>query len=65
MHDNKLYDQPSEVCATEGEVKIDGPDAVHVSLTPEAADETAERLTDESVMARGQRRLKGNPHQPQ
>ena len=42
--DNKIYSQPSDVRASNGTVKVDGPDAVDVDLTPDAADETGDRL---------------------
>ena len=48
---------PSEVTAEEGVVYVKGPDAVDVKLTPEAAEETSDRLVDSAVTARGQRRL--------
>lgn len=51
------YDEASEVDAVEGAVQVDGPDAVEVAMTPEAAEETSERLEKEAVRARGQRRL--------
>ena len=63
MTDKNVYEQPSKVRADDGAVAMDGPDAVDVKLTPEAAEETADRLSDEAVMARGQRRLKDLPHQ--
>jgi len=65
MSEKITYEQPSKVRADDGAVSMDGPDDVDVKLTPEAAEETADRLTDEAVMARGQRRLRGLPHQPQ
>lgn len=52
--DNKLHDEPSEVRAAEGEVLVDGPDGVAVSLTPEAAIETSDRLVDGAIRAKGQ-----------
>jgi hypothetical protein len=58
------YEQPSTVSADEGSVVVEGPDEVDVQLTPEAAEETADRLTDEAVVARGQRRLRGLLHKP-
>jgi len=58
MHDDETYENPSEVTAEDGHVKLDGPDAVDVRMTPEAAEETAERMIDQSVMARGQRIMK-------
>lgn len=62
---DKLYDEASDVTAEDGEVKVDGPDAVDINLSPEAAVETGERLTAAGVTAAGQRRLKSNPHRPQ
>ena len=62
MNDNQLHDEPSNVEAKEGAVCVDGPDQVDVKLTPEAAEETSERLTEEAMRARGQRRLGRLPH---
>jgi hypothetical protein len=62
--DKPLFDDPSQVRAVDGKVEVEGPDAVDVALTPDAAEETADRLTSESVRARGQRRLRRIPHQP-
>jgi len=53
-----LFDQPSEVAAEEGQVVVDGPDGVAVSLTPEAAAETSDRLLDRAAEAAGQRFMK-------
>ena len=63
MQSDKPYSDPSDVEAKEGAVAVHGPDAVDVDMTPEAAEETAERLTDEAVRARGQRRLMRFRHQ--
>lgn len=57
-----LFDEPSKVRAAEGAVEVEGPDAVDIALTPEAAEETSSRLESEAVRARGQRRLKRLPH---
>ena len=54
-----IYPEPSDVTAVDGTVQVDGPDNVDVSMTPEAAEETSDRLAEESVRARGQRRLGG------
>ena len=62
MGDDKLYDEASDVTAKDGEVFLDGPDAVDVKVTPEAAEQTAENLVEGAVKARGQRRLKDLPH---
>ena len=64
MHRDRLYDEATEVTAEDGEVLLDGPDAVDVRVTPEAAEETADALLDGAVKARGQRRLKSLSHRP-
>jgi hypothetical protein len=64
MTKEPIYSEPSEVNAVEGAVEVDGPDAVDVALSPEAAEETSERLLAEAFKARGQRRMKLYPHQP-
>jgi hypothetical protein len=53
----KIYDTPSKVSAEEGEVMIDGPDGVAISMTPDAAAETSDRLLDQAAVARGQEKL--------
>jgi hypothetical protein len=53
-----VYDEASKVAAAEGAVDVEGPDEVDVAMTPEAAEDTADRLTDQAVKARGQRRLR-------
>ena len=60
----EVYEDPSEVKAVDGRVEVDGPDAVDVTMTPEAAEETSERLLGQAFKARGQRRMKRYPHQP-
>lgn len=64
MTRKKVYEDPSQVKAKEGTVEVEGPDQVDVKMTPEAAEETSERLASESIKARGQRRLGRFPHQP-
>ena len=65
MEDKRtVYPNASEVSAADGAVELVGPDAVDVAMTPEAAEETSERLTDQAVMARGQRRLGKMTHRP-
>lgn len=54
MNHEKTWDEPSEVAAEEGEVFVDGPDGVAVSLTPDAAVETSDRLLKGGLAARGQ-----------
>ncbi len=52
--DDKTYDTPSDVTAEDGKVMVDGPDAVDVSLTPDAALETSDRLLHGGLKAKGQ-----------
>ena len=58
---DKVYDEASKVKAKDGDVTVEGPDHVDILFTPDAAEETGDRLVEESVRARGQRRLKGVP----
>jgi hypothetical protein len=53
-HD-KPFEEPSKTTAIEGEVVITGPDSVAVSVTPEAAETTAQRLIRTAQVARLQR----------
>lgn len=56
MHDDdELFDEPSHVDAKDGVVTVSGPDAVKFMLTPDAAEETADRLATGAMKARGQR----------
>ena len=55
MTDKTIYDQPSDVDAEDGSVTVNGPDAVDVLMTPDAAEETSERLSTGAMKARGQR----------
>ena len=55
MEDEAVYDQASSVDAEDGVVIVSGPDALRVRFTPEAAEETADRLTTGALKARGQR----------
>ena len=55
MQSVTVFAQPSEVNAEEGDVLVEGPDGVAVSLTPEAAEETARRLVDAAAEARRQK----------
>lgn len=51
------HEQPSDVAAEAGHVVVDGPGSVAVTLSPEAALATAERLEEGAVLAQGQRVL--------
>ena len=52
----RVYNEASDVVAKDGNVVVDGPDGVDVSLTPEAAGDTSDRLLKASAQAAGQRR---------
>ncbi len=49
------HDQPSDVSAEEGEVQVDGPDGLAIAFTPEAAEETSQRLLLGAMAAHAQR----------
>jgi hypothetical protein len=55
MADPEIYDEPSNVDADEGNVKVKGPGQTKIWFTPEAAEETSERLNTGAMKARGQR----------
>ena len=59
MSDKTVYDEPSDVDAEEGVVTQKGPDDVDVRMTPEAAEETSERLNTGAMKARGQAFFEG------
>ena len=44
MRSTSAQSDPSEVAAEQGEIIVEGPDGVAVTLTPDAAEETARRL---------------------
>ena len=52
---DKVYDEPSDVDADDGVVHVHGPDSTDVRFTPDAADETSDRLTTSAMKARGQK----------
>ena len=54
MASKSPFDQPTKVTAERGEVVLDGPDGVGLSMTPDAAEETARRLLEGAQRARGQ-----------
>jgi len=55
--EDKVYNEPSQVDAQDGIVVVDGPDAVAVLLTPEAAAETSDGLLENAAKAAGQRQM--------
>jgi hypothetical protein len=56
--DHKIFDEPSDVHSEDEHVIVDGPDGVAVTLTPEAAEETGDRLVRKAAEAAGKRHLK-------
>lgn len=55
MTKKELFNKASDVSSEDGQVLVDGPDGVNISFTPEAAEETADRLIEHAVHAAGQR----------
>lgn len=49
---DKPHDEPMRVQAIDGEVVVLGPDAVGLSMTPDAAEESARRLAAAAREAR-------------
>ena len=67
MEHEKTYDEASQVEAHDGDVFMDGPNGVAVTLTPKAAIETSDRLMEGGLIAQGQRvakRPKGGTTRP-
>ena len=54
MPSKTIYDEAGNVSAEDGIVHLDGPDAVDVRLTPDAAEEISDRLLNGVLKARGQ-----------
>jgi hypothetical protein len=59
MSNNEPYNEASKTNAVDGEVVIQGPDSVGVSVTPSAAEKTAQRLIRTARTARAQLIRKG------
>ena len=55
MGHKDIYSKASDVTAKDGVVNVDGPDSVDVALTPEAAQETSDRLLEGAMKAQGQK----------
>ena len=52
----KPFSEPMSAQPIDGEVVVLGPNAIGLSLTPEAAEESARRLTEAARLARTQTR---------
>ena len=59
MAGEELYGEASNVTAKHGDVVVKGPDSVDVKMTPEAAEETADKLIKGAMEAQGQRHFDG------
>jgi hypothetical protein len=55
MDAHEAHGDPSEVVAEQGDVIVEGPDGVAVTLTAAAAEETARRMLSAASEARRQR----------
>ena len=55
MEDETVHEQAASVDAEDGIVMMIGPGELRVRFTPDAAEETADRLTTAAMKARGQR----------
>jgi hypothetical protein len=54
MESVRTHSEPSEVAADQGQVIVEGPNAVAVTLTPDAAEETGRRMISAASEARRQ-----------
>lgn len=54
MNGMEAHGEPSEVLAESGEVIVEGPNGVAVTLTPDAAEETGRRMLRAASEARSQ-----------
>ena len=52
MESVRSHAEPSEVAAEQGNVIVEGPDGVAVTLTPDAAEETGRRMIHAALEAR-------------
>ena len=50
----EIYTKATDVSVKDGVVHLDGPDGVDVSMTPDAAVETSDRLHEAGVQAHGE-----------
>lgn len=54
MSDPRVHEEGGKAFAEEGQVMLDGPDGVAISMTPTAAEETARELLRAAIEARSQ-----------
>ena len=53
------YDTPTKVAHVDGEVVLDGPDGIGLSMTPAAAEESGKRLVKSAAAAKRARQKAG------
>ncbi len=56
MSKREIHHEPIEVSAQDGNVAMAGPDGAVMVLSPQAAEETSDRLWKGAMFARGQQR---------
>lgn len=54
MSEPGVYDYAGKASAESGQVLLDGPDGISISLTPQAAEDTAKALLEAAASARAQ-----------
>lgn len=54
MSGDEIHDEPSEITAEEGSVVVKGPGGLILRFTPDAAEETSNRMLERAMEARGQ-----------
>ncbi|MCY7270571.1 MAG: hypothetical protein LH485_00750 [Sphingomonas bacterium] len=54
MGKDKVYDEAGKVSVEDGIVHLDGPNAIDIRLTVEAAEEISDQLLNGALKARGQ-----------
>jgi hypothetical protein len=65
MEKKQIYAEPSDVSADLGNVTVEGPDGVAVVLTPDAAEQTSDRLWTGALEARAQKRQESADEKPE
>ncbi|MET0238714.1 MAG: hypothetical protein ABW184_02350 [Sphingobium sp.] len=54
MSENGIYGDPGKAVAEKGQVMLDGPDGIAITLTPDAAEQTGHELIRAAAEARVQ-----------
>jgi hypothetical protein len=53
--DDRIHDEPSQISAEAGQVLIDGPGGIAITVTPDAATKMSDRLQRATIEAKLQR----------